>query len=106
MALFRNLLTLCLWAGLASSSQERRQDLRSCLGDALLGDEVRMRFSSDPEYVTESLMPFNLNLQYNASAVVYPNSTEEVVEIISCAGKYGRKVQARGGGRDFINRCE
>ncbi|KAM0547802.1 hypothetical protein ACHAPJ_010263 [Fusarium lateritium] len=105
MAYFRKIFALCFWAGLANSSQDSGQDLRSCLEEALQRDGARVRFSSDPEYAVRNLNPFNLNLQYNASAVVYPNSTEEIVDIVSCAGKYGRKVQARGGGRDFINRC-
>ena len=105
MASLRYTLALFVTVGLGATTQERGDDLRSCLTEALHGAEARAHLPADSEYAT-SLNPFNLNLRYNASAVVYPNSTEEVVNVISCAGKYGRKVQARGGGRDFINRCK
>lgn len=99
-----NLLTLYLWVA-AGTSALAQENLQSCLEEAVNGDQTRARFASSPNYDTNDLDPFNLNLQYQASAVVYPNSTAEVADIVLCANKHSHKVQARGGGRDFINRC-
>ncbi|KPM45156.1 hypothetical protein AK830_g1330 [Neonectria ditissima] len=88
------------WANL-----EARDVLRSCLSKAVGLDDSRVQFPEEPNFNDTDLRPFNLNLQYAAFAITYPNTTQEVSDIVLCAGTHDRKVQARSGGRDFINKC-
>ncbi|KAK7421990.1 hypothetical protein QQZ08_009711 [Neonectria magnoliae] len=84
---------------------EARDALRSCLSEAVGADDSRVQFPDEPGFYNKDVRPYNLNLQYKPFAVTYPNTTQEVSDIILCAGTHNRKVQARSGGYDFINKC-
>lgn len=80
--------------------------LRQCLIEAAQGDGSKVQFPDEPDFLTADVRPFNLNLQYVPFAVTYPDNAQEVAEIMICASSSGRRVQARSGGRDFINKCK
>ncbi|KAI5859271.1 FAD-binding domain-containing protein [Durotheca rogersii] len=94
-------------ATVVSSSEQhvRRgpQELRACLADAI-ADIARLQFSNDTNFIEQHVRPYNLNYPRTPFAVAYPNTTGEVSSIVLCAARQGRKVQARSGGHDYINR--
>lgn len=81
-------------------------DLASCLADAVGGEDARVQFRDEADFNTTDVKPFNFNLQYLPVAVLYPQATAETAAIVKCASLYSHKVQARSGGRDFINKCK
>lgn len=113
MIQLRHLLVLPLWAssGWAAAINPRwntrstATDLATCLADAVGGEDTRVQFRDEADFNTTDVKPFNLNLQYLPVAVLYPQTTAETAAIVKCASLYSHKVQARSGGRDFINKC-
>ncbi|KAH7145527.1 hypothetical protein B0J13DRAFT_665948 [Dactylonectria estremocensis] len=108
----RQLLLLPLWASAGwTAAINPRWDTRSttsleaCLSDAVGGEDARVQFRDEAGFNTTDVKPFNLNLQYLPVAVMYPQTTTETSAIVKCASLYGHKIQARSGGRDFINKC-
>ncbi|KAM0321657.1 hypothetical protein ACHAQA_010013 [Verticillium albo-atrum] len=88
----------------ASLTHATRHDLRSCLTGVFEGAQSRAQFQDETDFIPKDVNYFNLNLPYKPFAVVYPETKEEISRTLSCAVKYERKVQARSGGRDFINK--
>lgn len=83
-----------------------RDDLRSCLAAVLNGDAARTQFPDEPGFVDKYVVKyFNLNLQYKPFAVPYPNTVQEISDVVKCASKHEWKLQSRSGGRDFLNKC-
>ncbi|RSL40661.1 hypothetical protein CEP53_013232 [Fusarium sp. AF-6] len=89
----------------ASATSLPRSDLKSCLEGAVGGDADRAQFPTEDPFITKDAKYFNLNLKYKPAAVMYPQKKHQVAEVVKCAAKYDKKVQARSGGRDFINKC-
>lgn len=54
--------------------------------------------------MTVDVKPYNRQYQYTPSAVMYPKTATEVGDIVKCASKHNRKVQARSGGHDYSNK--
>ncbi|KAF4469020.1 FAD binding domain-containing [Fusarium albosuccineum] len=82
-----------------------RNDLESCLAKAVGGNVDRAQFPTEESFITNDVKHFNLNLKYEPAAVMYPQNKQQVVEVVKCAAKHDKKVQARSGGRDFISKC-
>lgn len=47
--------------------------------------------------------PYNLDIPVHPLAVTYPESNDDVAAIVTCATKFGSKVQARSGGHSYGN---
>lgn len=100
------LIFLALIAGMGNANPltpAARQNLRTCLSGGLT-DPTQIRFHDDADFVSKDVKHFNLNLPYKPLAVVYPTTKAEISETVRCAAKYERKIQARSGGKDFINK--
>ncbi|KAM5341204.1 hypothetical protein ACJ41O_015313 [Fusarium nematophilum] len=100
---------LLLWylataQALSSSTLSTRESLRGCLSDAVSQSE-RVRFSDDSDFQSGHVRPYNLNFPYVPFAVVYPIDPTEVANLVVCASKNARTVQARSGGHDYTNKC-
>ncbi|KAB2573630.1 FAD-linked oxidoreductase azaL [Lasiodiplodia theobromae] len=78
--------------------------LQTCLTEAVGGDASRAQFPSEENFSTADVKPYNRQYQYTPSAVMYPKTATEVGDIVKCASKYTRKVQARSGGHDYVNK--
>ncbi|KAJ3541037.1 hypothetical protein NM208_g4794 [Fusarium decemcellulare] len=98
-------LSLSRCAFVTGAAVQADTSLRQCLADAVQGDNDKVQFSDEEGFLLSDVRPYNLNLQYSPLAITYPDSANEVAEIVACAASKGRKVQARSGGRDFINKC-
>ncbi|KAJ3548297.1 hypothetical protein NM208_g1080 [Fusarium decemcellulare] len=98
-----NLLLVAYAFSIAASAP--RNDLESCLAKAVGGDADRAQFPTEESFITNDVKHFNLNLKYKPAAVMYPQNKQQVAEVVRCAAKHDKKVQARSGGRDFINKC-
>ncbi|KAK8171579.1 putative glucooligosaccharide oxidase [Phyllosticta citrichinensis] len=81
------------------------EDLGRCWNDAVGGDKDRAQFPDEALYQLRDVKPLNLDISVTPAAVTYPKTTEEVAEVVRCAVKYRRKVQARSGGHSYANHC-
>ncbi|KAK8169989.1 hypothetical protein IWX90DRAFT_477389 [Phyllosticta citrichinensis] len=86
-------------------SRAEDEDLERCLNDAVGGDKDRAQFPDEALYQLRDVKPLNLDISVTPAAVTYPKTTEEVAEVVRCAVKYRRKVQARSGGHSYANYC-
>ncbi|KAK7531461.1 uncharacterized protein J3D65DRAFT_661830 [Phyllosticta citribraziliensis] len=86
-------------------SRTEDEDLERCLNDAVGGDKDRAQFPDEALYQLRDVKPLNLDIPVTPAAVTYPKTTEEVAEVVRCAVKYRRKVQARSGGHSYANYC-
>ncbi|KAK7524229.1 hypothetical protein IWZ03DRAFT_322269 [Phyllosticta citriasiana] len=86
-------------------SRAEDQDLEECLNEAVGGDKDRAHFPDEILYQLRDVKPLNLDIPVTPAAVTYPKATEEVAEVVRCAVRYKRKVQARSGGHSYGNYC-
>ena len=77
--------------------------LRICLLAAVAGDTTRVAFPSDLLFQLNAVRPYNLNIPVKPAAVVFPESSREIENIVRCAAQGGYKVQPRGGGHSYGN---
>lgn len=89
------LLSLTAFAYAAPSSGNPT-DLISCLKSKGYHPETM----SDPDYSTDSAA-FNQRLTFKPIALVYPQSSQNVSEMVHCAAANGVKVTARSGGHSY-----
>lgn len=94
-----------LFASATPQNNEENALLQTCLTNSAGGDATRAHFSSGENFSTEYVNPYNRQYPYTPFAVMYPNTAEEVGEMVKCASENNRKVQARSGGHDYVNKC-
>ncbi|KAF3762891.1 FAD-binding domain-containing protein [Cryphonectria parasitica EP155] len=79
--------------------------LQDCLNGVCAGRSncVAYASDSDPLYQIEWVKAYNLAIDVTPTAVIRPNSTQEVAATVQCAAENGIKVQARSGGHSYAN---
>lgn len=73
-----------------------------CLLSAVDGKANLVAFPGKLLYQSLDVHPYNLNIPVAPIAVTYPQTVDQVVSIVKCAGST-YKVQARGGGHGYAN---
>jgi hypothetical protein len=58
---------------------------------------------SNLDYYLTDVKPYNLNIKVTPLAVTFPQTVAHVQSAVKCAGQYGAKVQAKGGGHSYGN---
>ncbi|KAL1630344.1 hypothetical protein SLS56_005018 [Neofusicoccum ribis] len=86
-------------------STENNAALQGCLTNAVGGDAARAQFPSEGNFRTQDVKPYIRQYPYTRTAVMYPNTVDEVAEIVKCASQNNLKVQVRSGGHDYVNKC-
>ncbi|RSL91453.1 hypothetical protein CDV31_015470 [Fusarium ambrosium] len=104
MARSHGSLAACVAWYLATANVFAAPSLKDCLLTSVNGQTERARFSGDTGYQSNDVRPYNLNFPYDPFAILYPTDASEVSDIVVCASKYNRKVQARSGGHDYTNK--
>lgn len=74
----------------------------SCLVSAVGNSSSAVAFSDDLLFSTR-VARYNLDIPVAPVAVTYPNSAEQVAEIVKCAAEHDLKVQAYSGGHSYGN---
>ncbi|EPS97931.1 hypothetical protein FOMPIDRAFT_55287 [Fomitopsis schrenkii] len=87
-----SLVYLSTLGGVVGSSPS----LQSILGN----NSIKIYFPGEPGYQDAS-RAFNLRLDFKPIAVAYPNSTEEVAEVVKAGAFLGLPVNARSGGHSY-----
>ncbi|CAH0024633.1 unnamed protein product [Clonostachys rhizophaga] len=99
--------TLVLAVGVPYSARANSLDaLKDCLLNAVGGSIAEVKFSSDDDFQSSHVRPYNLNFPWAPFAITYPTEASNVAKIVTCASKHDRRVQARSGGHDYTNKCE
>lgn len=79
--------------------------LNQCLTAAVGGNADLVAFSGEPLYQILDVKPYNLDIPVDPAAITYPETNEQVAEIVKCAVANNMKVQARSGGHSYANFC-
>ncbi|CAG8971565.1 hypothetical protein HYALB_00009214 [Hymenoscyphus albidus] len=78
--------------------------LETCLTSAVGGNADLVAFPSKPLYQLIDVRPYNQDIKVHPVAVTYPETTDQVSQIVKCAtAEAGYAVQARGGGHSYGN---
>ncbi|KAJ6118053.1 hypothetical protein N7471_013930 [Penicillium samsonianum] len=78
------------------------------MGDISLEEQLLRAVGSDVSLVTFPVTPtsvpvFNRNIPLIPKAIIFPQSVEQVAEIVKCAAAAGYKVQPKSGGHSYAN---
>ncbi|KAJ5194351.1 FAD-binding type 2 [Penicillium cf. griseofulvum] len=78
------------------------------MGEISLEEQLLRTVGSDASLVTFPVTPegipvFNRNIPLTPKAITFPQSVEQVAEIVKCAAAAGYKVQPRSGGHSYAN---
>ncbi|EPS97926.1 hypothetical protein FOMPIDRAFT_142343 [Fomitopsis schrenkii] len=69
--------------------------------ESILGnDSIQVYFQGEPGYQNAS-RAFNMRLDFEPLAVAFPNSTEEVADLVKVGAQLGVPVNARSGGHSY-----
>lgn len=74
-----------------------------CLLSAVGNNSNLVAFKDVPFYQINDVKLYNLNFPVTPAAVTFPETTEQVAEIVKCAADGGYKVQAKSGGHSYGN---
>lgn len=66
-------------------------------------DASLVAFAGQPFYQAVAVQPYNLNIPVSPMAVTFPESSQQIADIVKCAADYGYKVQVRSGGHSYGN---
>lgn len=88
-------LCVCLVSSQNFHALRRRSP---ALVDCLTNKSVPITAIADPSY-----KPFNIRLDYTPAVVVYPATTQQVSDAVTCAGSTGVKVQPKSGGHSYAS---
>jgi hypothetical protein len=77
--------------------------VNSCLINAFGGYHRLIAFPSKPLYQFTDVQRWNLAVGIVPAVVTYPDTTEQVAEIIRCATEADMKVQPKRGGHSYAN---
>lgn len=75
---------------------------RDCLLAAVGNNSALLSFKDDP-FFHAHIPLYNLNLPVVPAAITYPESSQQVADIVRCGAKYDYKVQAYSGGHSYGN---
>lgn len=76
---------------------------QTCLLSALGGNSNLVAFPDKPLYQATAVEAYNLNFLVVPAAVTFPETTEQVADIVRCAAGHGLKVQPKSGGHSYGN---
>lgn len=79
--------------------------LKTCLDDVCEGRRHCVAYDGQPFYQINWAHKFNIDLFYGRypAAVIRPQTTQDVSQIVRCATDYNATVQAKGGGHSYAN---
>lgn len=77
--------------------------IRQALLEAVGGQSNLVAFSNKLLYQFEDAKPYNLDIPIIPAAVVYPETPEQIAEVIKYASSANLKIQARSGGHSYGN---
>jgi FAD/FMN-containing dehydrogenase len=77
--------------------------VQKCLENALNGNKDLLALKGTPFFQISHVKPYNLGIVVTPAAVTYPETTEQISEIVKCAADNKLKVQPRCGGHSYAN---
>ncbi|KAF3000281.1 hypothetical protein E8E13_008380 [Curvularia kusanoi] len=77
--------------------------VQTCLESALGGNPTLLAVQGSPLFEIAHVRPYNLGYAVTPAAVTYPETSEQVAEIVKCALNNNLKVQPRSGGHSYAN---
>lgn len=77
--------------------------IQACLLSAVGNNQSLVAFPDQPFYQASSVKPYNLNFPVSPAAVTFPESSQQVADIVKCAVTHGYKVQPKSGGHSYGN---
>lgn len=80
------------------AQRQSTRNLTSCLSAA----NVPVSLPSSQNY-NQLSQPYNLRLHYTPAVIVLPKTTLHISNAVSCASRFGTKVQARSGGHSYAS---
>ena len=83
----------------AAMGNKPSSPIQKCLG----GASKDVVFNNDPLFQLSHVKPYNLGVPSKPTAVTYPESTDEIANIVKCAVDNSLKVQPRCGGHSYAN---
>ena len=93
-----------LLASLASSSLHQAALAQSLL-DCLQATDTGVLTAADASYGVERLVP-NRRINFHPAAIVFPNSTDSVRDVVLCARSFNVSAVARSGGHSYEGRYQ
>ncbi|KAJ5565011.1 hypothetical protein N7513_001253 [Penicillium frequentans] len=76
--------------------------VHDCLLSAVGNNSNLLAFQGDFRF-SSNIHPYNLEFPVVPTAITYPQTTEQVAEIVKCAATHNIKVQACSGGHSYAN---
>ncbi|CRG91115.1 hypothetical protein PISL3812_08163 [Talaromyces islandicus] len=77
--------------------------VQQCLLDAVGGNALLATFPTTPLYQELDVKPYNLDHPVTPAAVTFPETIQQIANIVKCAAEADIKVQARSGGHSYAN---
>ncbi|KAL8716692.1 MAG: hypothetical protein Q9225_006000 [Loekoesia sp. 1 TL-2023] len=77
--------------------------LAQCLLAALGGYSSLVAFPNQANYSSSIVRPYNLDYPVVPAAVTFPQTTQQVADVVKCAAQSGYKVQPKSGGHSYGN---
>ncbi|KAJ7356764.1 hypothetical protein DFH08DRAFT_850001 [Mycena albidolilacea] len=77
--------------------------LQLCLNNVFASSAGSVSYPQNAFYQLLDVKPYNRHIPITPAAVTRPTTSEDISEIVACAGASGVKVQARSGGHSFAN---
>lgn len=77
--------------------------VQKCLEGALTGNKDLYALPGTPFFQLSHVKPYNLGIAVTPAAVTYPETTEQIAQIVKCAVENKLKVQPRCGGHSYAN---
>lgn len=74
-----------------------------CLVSAVGNDVSRVSVPGDVLHAGRYLEALNLNIPVKPVAITYPNTADEIANVVKCASDFGAKVQSKSGGHSYGN---
>ncbi|KAE8356261.1 hypothetical protein BDV28DRAFT_154740 [Aspergillus coremiiformis] len=74
-----------------------------CLVSAVGGNGLQVQVQGQSLLGLHGVHAYNLNFPVKPAAVTFPETPQQVADIVKCATQYGYKIQARSGGHSFAN---
>lgn len=77
--------------------------VQQCLLDAVGGNALLASFPSTLLYQENDVKAYNLDHPLTPAAVTFPETIDQIANIVKCAAEADIKVQARSGGHSYAN---
>lgn len=100
---FYSLLSPHHYIHLFSMGNAPSSAVQKCLEGALGGNKDLFALQDTPFFQLSHVKPYNLGNVVTPAAVTYPETTEQVADIVKCALDNKLKVQPRCGGHSYAN---